>query len=46
MCQMPVTFEKHEQGQTRRDDEETGNEEKPNGNAARFSKTDSQVHIR
>lgn len=44
---MPVTFEEHEQGQTEKGEEETGNEEKSNGDTAtRFSKTDSQVHLR
>lgn len=47
LCQMPITFEEHEQGQTEKGEEETGNEEKSNGDtAARFSKTDSQVHLR
>lgn len=46
LCQMPVTFEEHE-GQTERGEEEAGNEEKSNEDtAARFSKTDSQVHLR
>lgn len=46
LCQMPVTFEEHELEQTKRDEEETGNEEKPNGNTAHFSKGDSQIHLR
>lgn len=46
LCQMPVSFEEHELEQTKRDEEETGNEEKPNGNTAQFSKGDSQVHLR
>ena len=47
LCQMPVTFEEHELVQTKRDEEETGNEEKCNGNTmAHFSKGDSQIHLR
>lgn len=45
LCQMPVTFEEHELEQTKRDEEETGNE-KRNGNTAHFSKGDSQIHLR
>jgi len=46
LCQMPVTFEEHELEQTKRDEEETVNEEKRNGNTAHFSKGDSQIHLR
>ena len=46
LCQMPVTFEEHELEQTKIEAEETGNEEKRNGNTALFSKGDSQVHLR
>lgn len=46
LCQMPVTFEEHELEQTKRDEEETGKEEKCNGNTAHFTKGDSQIHLR
>lgn len=46
LCQMPVTFEEHELEQTKRDEEETGKEEKRNGNTAHFTKGDSQIHLR
>ncbi|KAL9987179.1 hypothetical protein ACROYT_G001438 [Oculina patagonica] len=44
--QMPVTYEEHEEEQTKKDEEKTGTEEKPNGSTAHFSKGDSQVHLR
>ena len=44
---MPVTYEEHEEEQTKRDEEKTGNyEDKSNGSTAHFSKGDSQVHLR
>lgn len=44
--QMPVTYEEHEEEQTKKDEEKTGTEVKPNGSTAHFSKGDSQVHLR
>ena len=46
LCKMPVTFEEHELEQTKRDEEETGKEEKRNGNTASFTKGESQIHLR
>lgn len=51
LCQMPVTFEEYELEQAKKDqdEEELCSEEKLeklNGNAAQFTKEDSQIHLR